>query len=138
MYKTVQDIEDDFYNAIKQTSIVSSVSGELYKQGLRPVNSKLEDINLIVTTLDSEQYQNGIITLLVFCNGVDLYQSQTVPDKARIKEVSSKLLLITDELKNLMPEYDGFYFAQGITNDWDVETEQYFVSAKIGFKYLTI
>lgn len=138
MYKTYQDIEDDFYNAVNQCEIVSSVSGKLYKRNMRPLNSKLEDINLIVTMLDSAQYQNGIITLLVFCNGVDLYKSQTVPDKARIKTLSTKLLTIIDELKPLMPTYDGFYFAQAITNDWNPETEQYFVSVKIGFRYLTI
>lgn len=138
MYKTQQDIEDDFYNAIKNSALVNAVSGKLYKKDLRPINSKQEDITLIVTTIDSAQWQQGVITLLIYVNGIDLYQSQLVPDKKRIKELSTLTLSILDELKANMANYDGFNFFQAVTNDFDVETEQWFISAKIGFRYLTI
>lgn len=138
MYKTQQDIEDDFYNAIKNSALVNAVSGQLYKKDLRPINSKQEDITLIVTTIDSAQWQQGVITLLIYVNGIDLYQSQLVPDKKRIKELSTLTLSILDELKANMANYDGFNFFQAVTNDFDVETEQWFISAKIGFRYLTI
>ena len=138
MFKTQQDIEDDFYNALKNSALVNAVNGKLYKKDLRPINSKQEDITLIVTTIDSAQWQQGVITLLIYVNGIDLYQSQLVPDKKRIKELSTLTLSILDELKANMTNYDGFYFFQAVTNDFDVETEQWFISAKIGFRYLTI
>lgn len=138
MYKTQQDIEDDFFTALKDTELVHSVSGKLYKDGMRPEDSKLEDINLKVTTLDSEQYQAGVISIVVYCNGIDLYKSQVVPPKQRIKELSSLLLNIRDELASTMKEYDDFKFFMSITNDFDTYTEQYFVSTKISFRYLTI
>lgn len=138
MYKTQQDIEDDFYNALKNSALVNAVNGKLYKKDLRPIDSKQEDITLIVTTIDSAQWQQGVITLLIYVNGIDLYQSQLVPDKKRIKELSTIMLGIIDELKANMANYDGFYFFQAVTNDFDVETEQWFISAKIGFRYLTI
>ena len=87
--KTVQDIEDDFYTAVNKTSVVAAISGKLYKQNMRPNVSKAEDINLIVTTLDAEQWQSGVVTLLAFLNGVTLYKSQTVPPKQRISEIST-------------------------------------------------
>lgn len=138
MFKTQQDIEDDFYNALKNSALVNAVNGKLYKKDLRPIDSKQEDITLIVTTIDSAQWQQGVITLLIYVNGIDLYQSQLVPDKKRIKELSTLTLSILDELKANMANYDGFYFFQAVTNDFDVETEQWFISAKIGFRYLTI
>lgn len=138
MFKTQQDIEDDFYNALKNSALVNAVNGKLYKKDLRPIDSKQEDITLIVTTIDSAQWQQGVITLLIYVNGIDLYQSQLVPDKKRIKELSMLTLSILDELKANMANYDGFYFFQAVTNDFDVETEQWFISAKIGFRYLTI
>lgn len=138
MFKTQQDIEDDFYNALKNSALVNAVNGKLYKKDLRPINSKQEDITLIVTTIDSAQWQQGVITLLIYVNGIDLYQSQLVPDKKRIKELSTLTLSILDELKANMANYDGFNFFQAVTNDFDVETEQWFISAKIGFRYLTI
>lgn len=138
MYKTQQDIEDDFYNALKNSALVNAVNGKLYKKDLRPIDSKQEDITLIVTTIDSAQWQQGVITLLIYVNGIDLYQSQLVPDKKRIKELSTLTLSILDELKANMANYDGFNFFQAVTNDFDVETEQWFISAKIGFRYLTI
>lgn len=138
MFKTQQDIEDDFYNALKNSALVNAVNGKLYKKDLRPIDSKQEDITLIVTTIDSAQWQQGVITLLIYVNGIDLYQSQLVPDKKRIKELSTLTLSILDELKANMANYDGFYFFQAVTNDFDMETEQWFISAKIGFRYLTI
>jgi hypothetical protein len=138
MFKTQQDIEDDFYNALKNSALVNAVNGKLYKKDLRPIDSKQEDITLIVTTIDSAQWQQGVITLLIYVNGIDLYQSQLVPDKKRIKELSTLTLSILDELKANMANYDGFNFFQAVTNDFDVETEQWFISAKIGFRYLTI
>jgi hypothetical protein len=138
MFKTQQDIEDDFYNALKDSTLVNAVNGKLYKHGLRPINSKKEDITLIVTTIDSAQWQTGVVTLLVYVNGVDLYKSQLVPDKQRIKELSTTMLGIIDELKASMTNYDGFNFFQAVTNDFDVETEQFFISTKITFRYLTI
>jgi hypothetical protein len=137
MYKTTQDIEDDFYKALSQTELIKSVAGKLYKKGMRPVDSKKEDVTLIVTTLDSAQYQTGVVTLLIYVNGTDLYQSQTVPDKKRIKTLSRAAVDVLDELKPIMKDYDGLSFFQAVTNDYDVETEQYFISAKIMFRYLT-
>lgn len=137
MYKTTQDIEDDFYKALLQTELIKSVEGKLYKKGMRPVDSKKEDVTLIVTTLDSAQYQTGVVTLLIYVNGTDLYQSQTVPDKKRIKTLSRAAVDVLDELKPIMKDYDGLSFFQAVTNDYDVETEQYFISAKIMFRYLT-
>lgn len=137
MYKTTQDIEDDFYKALLQTELIKSVEGKLYKKGMRPIDSKKEDVTLIVTTLDSAQYQTGIVTLLIYVNGTDLYQSQTVPDKKRIKTLSRAAVDALDELKPIMKDYDGLSFFQAVTNDYDVETEQYFISAKIMFRYLT-
>jgi hypothetical protein len=137
MYKTTQDIEDDFYKALSQTELIKSVAGKLYKKGMRPVDSKKEDVTLIVTTLDSAQYQTGVVTLLIYVNGTDLYQSQTVPDKKRIKTLSRAAVDVLDELKPIMMDYDGLSFFQAVTNDYDVETEQYFISAKIMFRYLT-
>ena len=138
MFKTQQDIEDDFYNALKNSALVNAVNGKLYKKDLRPIDSKQEDITLIVTTIDSAQWQQGVITLLIYVNGIDLYQSQLVPDKKRIKELSTLTLSILDELKASMTNYDGFNFFQAVTNDFDVETEQFFISTKITFRYLTI
>lgn len=137
MYKTTQDIEDDFYKALSQTELIKAVRGKLYKKGMRPIDSKKEDVTLIVTTLDSAQYQTGIVTLLIYVNGTDLYQSQTVPDKKRIKTLSRAAVDVLDELKPIMKDYDGLSFFQAVTNDYDVETEQYFISAKIMFRYLT-
>lgn len=137
MYKTTQDIEDDFYKALLQTELIKSVEGKLYKKGMRPIDSKKEDVTLIVTTLDSAQYQTGVVTLLIYVNGTDLYQSQTVPDKKRIKTLSRAAVDVLDELKPIMKDYDGLSFFQAVTNDYDVETEQYFISAKIMFRYLT-
>jgi hypothetical protein len=138
MFKTQQDIEDDFYNALKNSALVNAVNGKLYKKDLRPIDSKQEDITLIVTTIDSAQWQQGVITLLIYVNGIDLYQSQLVPDKKRIKELSTLTLSILDELKANMANYDGFNFFQAVTNDFDMEIEQWFISVKIGFRYLTI
>lgn len=137
MYKTTQDIEDDFYKALSQTELIKSVEGKLYKKGMRPMDSKKEDVTLIVTTLDSAQYQTGVVTLLIYVNGTDLYQSQTVPDKKRIKTLSRAAVDVLDELKPIMKDYDGLSFFQAVTNDYDVKTEQYFISAKIMFRYLT-
>mgnify|MGYP007122046361 CR=1 FL=1 len=87
--------------------------------------------------MDSAQYQTGVVTLLIYVNGTDLYQSQTVPDKKRIKTLSRAAVDVLDELKPIMKDYDGLSFFQAVTNDYDVETEQYFISAKIMFRYLT-
>lgn len=139
MIKTESQVEQDFYDALKKTSLIGKVSGKLYKYGLRPFDSKGEDIVIRITTLNANQLQEGVATILVFIKNIDGAEvGRMTPDKNRIAIVEGYCLECLEELKRVMEEYGNLRLETSIVSKYDAELKQSFVSTRIKFSYLTI
>ena len=86
MMKTQTAVEQDFYDAISKTQLAEMVSGEIYKSRIRPLNSTAEDIVIISTALNASQLQEGVVTILIYTQGIKR-DSNLLPDLERISQM---------------------------------------------------
>jgi hypothetical protein len=138
MRKTWSDIETDFYHAVKKTALAHAINGDVYKFGIRPKNSKKEDVIIKVSALNASQVQEGTVAIMVYLQPLKKHSDGwIVPDKRRISEIETLVDALPEELLPLMPEYDGIKLFDGVGNYAEPDTEEFFVSVKIKFNYLT-
>lgn len=139
MLKTEIDVEQDFYNAIKKSALMSLVKGGIYKKEMRPFDSKDEDIIVMVSSLTMAQRQEGVMTILVYVPMVEgRSNGDMLPDKKRIGVIEKSCCELPRELVGLMPEYDGIDIYSSLVSQIDRNEELSYVSLKIKFSYLTI
>lgn len=138
MRQTWSTVERDFYNAIKQTGLAHAVNGEVCKFGMRRKSSKKEDVVVKVASLDAKQLQSGTVSVITFLQPYAKSEDGwAVPDKDRIAEIEALTNRLPEELMRLMPEYNGIKLFDGVGNYYERDTEEFFVSVKIKFDYLT-
>ena len=78
--KTDIEIKDDLYNYLKDSALVSAISGGLYKRR-RPVNSDSEDIVISVLANQNGQIQEAFVNVNIYVadNLVDeQYEDDTI------------------------------------------------------------
>lgn len=138
MRKTWSDIEQDFFNAVKQTALAHAITGDVYKFGIRPKGSKKEDVIIKVSALNASQVQEGTVAVMVYLQPLKKHSDGwIVPNKRRIAEIETLVDALPEELLPLMPDYSGIQLFDGVGNYAEPDTEEYFVSVKIKFHYLT-
>lgn len=59
-------IKDDIYTYVKSSEIMSTVTGKLCKQGVRPLGSELEDVLINVVSNENGQIQDAIVNISVY------------------------------------------------------------------------
>ena len=64
--KTEKSIERDFYEFVSKSELAKSVSGEVYRNGMRPPESEQEDIVVKFLSGLDEQIQSGIVVLNIY------------------------------------------------------------------------
>lgn len=89
--KTESDVQGFFFALVKGSPLASAVSGNVYRassySSYRPRDSRLEDIEVIVTS-SSAQPQEGVVTILVYVPDTDPYDNGVgVKDGARIAQL---------------------------------------------------
>lgn len=137
--KTASEVIQDFYDALKNSILftdIKKVNGNLYKDGLRPINSNKEDVIIRLTTLQAEQIQEGIITILVYYNNIVNKSSFSKQNNKRGKELENLTLQLCQNIWVDLKDYDDVFLQNGIVSLEDEEVNQFFVSAKIHFSLI--
>lgn len=134
--KTGQQIITDIIALLRGTPLATGVNGMIYRPGTRPRNSKAEDIVVIFTTADAEQFQKGVVTINVFVpflpTGLD---GVLVPDSGRCEQVESLANTTIESLTARVSNYK-FKLRDAIHTDEDEEIKQSFVVIRLGFEYI--
>lgn len=135
MQRTGQQIIGDIMGLIRGTNVPSIISGGVYREGTRPRDSQKEDLVVVFTTSDAEQFQHGVATINIFVpfipnslNGVMLENS------ARCEQLEIALQAAIKSLDASKSNY-RFRLRETIHTNRDDELHQSFVVAKIGFYY---
>lgn len=133
--KTTIEIASDIYPIVAEY-FADKISGAVYYENCRPLDSTLEDAVVIVPNVSAEQIQLGKAKINVFIPDVDCGSGRYVPDIARIEEVSSHDEAIVTKLNDTNSDYlfelsasTTFLKADGI--------EQHFVNINIELKRIT-
>lgn len=89
--KTESEVQGFFFSLVKGSPLASAVSGNVYRasadSSYRPRDSRLEDIEVIVTS-SSAELQEGVVTVLVYVPDTDPYDNGVkVKDGARTAQL---------------------------------------------------
>lgn len=109
------------------------VSGEVYRDGMRPRDSRKEDIVVVFTSGNTAQVQSGVVTVKIYVPDVDPYQNGVLTeDGARLEEIEVAAQAFVEQMN--IPNY-LFRLAQTIHTSYDEEVNQHFVVVRLRFRY---
>ena len=86
--KTGYQIQSDFLALFNDTELPKAIQGNVYREGMRPRDSASEDMVVIFTTADADQFQQGVVTVNVFVPFIYPYDNGVaVENGARCAEI---------------------------------------------------
>lgn len=135
--KTAKQIQEDVIDLLRGSTLREQVTGGIYPGGLRPRDSRLEDIEVIFTLGNPGQIESGVVTINVFCPDVPegLTQGAKVENARRTREIER---LLAEWVETLTPATTGGYLftpASTILTLPEEETDQHFTSVKLKYRY---
>ena len=134
MAKTGKEIQDDFYQMLVGSSLASAVSGQVYKNGYRPRDSKAEDVIVIFTTGFTDQIQSGVVTLNIYVPDVDPYDNGVlVEDGARTLAIEKAAAAWVETVAG-STEY-RLRLQRTITTEYEEQIHQHFVVVQLRYDY---
>ncbi len=138
MTKTGQQVEDDIYGMLKNSPIAELINGQIYKDGMRPRDSNLEDaVVKFVTGLDN-QIQTGTVVINIYVPDIDPFDNGVlVRDITRCTEIETTACTWVKSLTTAVSDY-RFSLAQTIYTEKEEAIGQHFVSIRLNFQLLTI
>ena len=135
MAKTGKQVQGDIYRLLKDSTLYTMISGEVYRSGNRPRDSKLEDAVVIFTTGIPDQIQTGVVTVNIFVPDIDPYQDGTLrEDGERTEEMERLAQAWVDSLTAEVSCYK-FRLMQTIHTAEEADINQHFVVVKLAYEY---
>lgn len=134
MRKTGGEIESDVYAIISQSALKTTITGKIYKDGMRPLNSQQEDAIVAFMTGMDGQIQTGALNLNIYVQDIDNGGGQLVKNGTRSRALEIAANTIIQELKP-----GAYRFSLGaIIQTLPAEgTSQHFINCKIKFQLAT-
>lgn len=133
-YSTL-DIGQHIYNIIAPT-LRERLSGEVYPEDCRPLDSNDEDAVIVVISALASQIQSGRARINIYVADIDNGASRAVPNIGRLQEIASWGAEIVDELNNADTDFN-FDLSQAPQMVADNEIRQHFISIILDFKRIT-
>jgi hypothetical protein len=135
MMKTAKEIQGDVMQLLKANSLSSMISGGVYRQGLRPRDSVLEDAVVIFTTGIPTQVETGVVTVNIYVPDIDPFNNGVmVEDMGRTDELERSAASWVDSLTASVSCYK-FKLQQSIYTDEESSMKQHFVVVKLEYQY---
>lgn len=135
MKKTASQIETDLYKYFKD-KINPLINGQTYRSGVRPLNSQQEDCVIsFLTGLDGE-YQSGMFNINIFVPMIKNNDNQYRKNFVRCEAIEGALMPIIEEAKTALRNY-RLTLHQLIQTFEDTDIKQFFINAKVKFRYNT-
>lgn len=131
MIKSELQIEQDIYNLLKD-ELKSMISGNVYKNGTRPIDAQTEDAVIAVSDASADQIQLGHVQINVYVPDIN-----DMPDKARMTELSEQHENLC-ELMNALTTDEYTFYPSRAARPYEVpELRQHFVNFEIEFERIT-
>lgn len=135
MAKTSKQIQGDVLRLFRDSTLYTLMSGEVYRNGNRPRDSKKEDAVVIFTTGQAEEIQEGVVTLNLYVPDIDPYENGVwVEDGERTEELERQAQAWVDSLTCDISNYK-FKLQQTIYTEEEPEIHQHFVVVKLRYRY---
>lgn len=133
--KTAIEIEEMMYSAL-ESCFEGKISGTLYKEGCRPLDSELEDAVIAVGKTSAEQIQTGRAIINIYAPDIDNNSKRLVPDKSRLTELAKMKDDLLDVLNSADTDY-LFVLADAPEAVSASDIKQHFVNINLDFECIT-
>lgn len=135
MAKTGKQIQGDIRRLLKDSTLYTQISGEVYRNGYRPRDSKKEDAVVTFTAGLPDQIQTGVVTVNIFVPDIDPDDNGTwVEDGRRSGELEKLAQEWADSLTAEVSCYK-FKLQQTIYTEAEPDIHQHFVVVKLKYEY---
>lgn len=139
--RTGQQVEDDVFAILRNSSLASEIRGTVYHRELRPRESQAEDaVVIFVAGLPGDDIETGTVLIQIFVQDEDAYGTgQLVPATERLTELEQFAAQWVEKLKKMQTE-TGYQFslADTIHTAEFAEKNQHFVAIRLKYKALTL
>lgn len=134
MIKTSKQVQGDVYRLLRNSTLSSMISGDVYRSGQRPKDSILEDAVVIFTAGRTKQIQTGIVTINIFVPDFDVEGVMT-EDSDRTEELE---VLAQQWVDSLTADKSNYIFEleDAIATDVDEQIKQHFIVVRLHYKIL--
>lgn len=134
--KTASQIQGDIYQLIKaDTALCAEISGDVYRDGYRPRDSRLEDIIVSFTAGEVGEIDRGTVTINIYVPDIDPFGNGVmVEDGARTATLEASAARWVESLTADKSNY-LFKLAQTIYTENDADIKQHFVVISLRYKY---
>lgn len=136
MRKTGKQIEADLFNLIKNSRLANVIRGTVYRNGMRPVKSMMEDAIVTFVTGLEGQFQNGKVNVNIYVPDIDNGGEVYVEDISRTTEIEIEASKVVRKELNPNSEY-LFSLFQTIQTFKVDGINQHMVNVPIEFKLKT-
>lgn len=132
--KTAKEIQSDIITLLRGSTLAKAVSGGIYRNGYRPLNSQAEDITVGFVTGLTGEIEEGIVVINVYVADIDAFGNGTMVENGeRTAEIER---LAGDWVKALTASRSNYLFklSQTIYTEAEREVRQHFVSIRLNYR----
>lgn len=132
---TAKQVQTDIMNLLRDSVLEDAVSGSVYRSGIRPRDSRLEDVTVAFTTGTPDQIETGVVTVNVFVPDITDGDGTFVEDMARTAELEA----LAQEWFDGLGAGTGYLFSlrQTIYTEAEPDTHEHFVVIRLGYRYFS-
>lgn len=138
MSRTASQVQGDIYDFLRNSDLAKELSGEVYRRGYRPRDSRLEDAEVIFTTGLPGEIESGVVTINIYCADIDPYNNGVLVENGqRISEIEKAA---DNWVKTLVASRSNYLFSlrETIHSTPDSDINQHFVVIRLNYRYYEI
>lgn len=135
MAKTSKQIQTDIYRLIKDSILSLEISGDIYRNGYRPRDSRKEDAVVIFTAGLPDEIQTGVVTINIYVPDIDPYDNGVFVENGERTELIERLA--QQWVDSLTADVSSYLFQlkQTIYTMEEPSINQHFVVIHLSYKY---
>lgn len=135
MAKTAKQVEGDVRQLLQDSPLCSMISGSVYRNGLRPRDSRQEDAVVIFSTGLPSQIETGVVIVNIYVPDIDPYGNGVlVEDGQRVEQLETLSQEWVDNLTVADSCY-RFRLQQTIYTDSEPEIGQHVIVIRLLYEY---
>lgn len=132
---TATTVQTDIMMMLRRGDLIAKISGEVYRNGCRPRDSRMEDIVVTFVTGTSGQIERGAVTLNIYVPDIIPYSDGAyVCDYARVAVIEQLADAWVRLLPSLRTNYK-FKLLRTISTDNDEAIHQHFVTVQLEYQF---
>lgn len=132
--KTAKEIQGDIINLLRESPLAQAVSGQIYRKGYRPLNSKSEDIIVGFVTGMTGEIEEGVVVVNIHVADIPFGNGLLVENGERTAEIER---LAADWVESLKASHSNYIFSlsQSIYTEAEREVAEHFVSVRLSYRF---